>query len=130
MAIHVLHPKEEFVDERGGITRIIDDAKIKLRGVLLITSRAGSVRANHYHKSDFHYVYIVSGRCEYSERPVDDPKAIVETVVLEPGDMVLTKPGIIHAIKFLENTVFYTFTTEKRQQDLYEEDTKRITIIE
>ena len=130
MAIHVLHPKEEFTDERGAITRIVDDDTIRFRSVLRITSKAGTIWSNHYHKNDSHYIYVISGRCEYSERPADDPNAKIETVVLKPGDVVLSKPRIIHAVKFLEDTVLYAFTTEKRQQDQYEEDTKRITLIE
>ena len=129
MAINVLHCKPEFVDDRGGITRIVDQDKFAIRAVLRITSKAGSVRSNHYHKNDYHYLYVESGKCEYSEKPADKPHAKVETVTLKPGDLVLSSPGIIHAVKFLEDTILYAFTTEKRVQDKYEKDTKRITII-
>lgn len=129
MAIRVIHTKEEFVDERGGITPIVDQDKFSFRAVLRITSKAGTIRSNHYHKNDAHYIYVESGKCEYSERPADDPMAKVKTVTMGPGDLVLSKPGIVHAVKFLEDTVLYAFTTEKRQQDHYEDDTHRITIV-
>lgn len=130
MAIDVIHPKEEFVDKRGGITRIVDEDKFTFRAVLRISSKKGSIRSNHYHKSDFHYIYVESGRCEYSEKVASVPNAKVETVTLLPGDVVLSRPGIIHAVKFLEDTVLYAFTTEKREQGRYERDTERIKIIE
>lgn len=130
MAIKVIHPKEEFVDKRGGITRIIDQDKFVFRAVLRISSKAGTVRSNHYHKSDSHYLYVESGRCEYSEKIANDPNAKVETVTLITGDVVLSSPGIIHAVKFLEDSVLYAFTTEKREQDRYENDTERIKIVE
>lgn len=130
MAITVSRPKVKFEDDRGGIICIVDVDDIAFRSVLRITSKAGTIRSNHYHKNDSHYLYIESGKCEYSEKPADDPKASVETVSLIPGDLVLTKPGIIHAVKFLEDTVLYAFTTEKRQHEKYEEDTVRVTIIE
>lgn len=130
MAIKVIHPKTEFTDERGGIARIVDSDKFTFRAVLRITSKAGSIRSNHYHRSDYHYIYVESGKCEYSEKPSDDPNAKVETVILESGDVVLSKPGIIHAVKFLEDSVMYAITTETREHELYEEDTKRIKIIE
>ena len=130
MAINVIHTKEEFSDSRGGISRIVDEDKFRFRGVLRITSKAGSVRSNHYHKHDSHYIYVEMGKCEYSEKSANDPHAKIKTVILEPGDVVLSKPGIIHAVKFLEDTVLYAFTTEKREQDQYERDTIRIKIIE
>ena len=130
MPIQIQHPKEEFVDERGGITFVVDEEEIKFRSVLRITGKRGSIRSNHYHKKDFHYIYVESGKCEYSEKPSDNPHAKVETVILGPGDVVLSKPRIIHAVRFLEDGVLWAFTTEKRQQDTYEEDTKRVTIVE
>ncbi len=130
MVIKVTHTKPDFIDKRGGIARIIDLDNFPIRAILRITSKAGTVRSNHYHKHDSHYIYVESGKCEYSERPADDPKAKVETVTLEPGDLVLTPPGTIHAVRFLEDTVLYAFTTEKREQDTYEKDTVRVPIIE
>lgn len=129
MAINVIHPLEEFKDDRGGIARIVDQDKFVIRAVLRITSKAGSIRSNHYHKSDYHYIFIESGKCEYSEKPAYDKQAKVETVVLNPGDLVLSNPGIIHAVKFLKDTVLYAFTTEKRAQDNYEGDTERVEIV-
>lgn len=130
MKIQISHINPDFVDERGGIARVVDQDKFPIRAILRITSKAGSIRANHYHKHDYHYIYIESGKCEYSEKPVNKPNSKIETITLNPGDLVLTNPGIIHAVKFLEDTVFYAFTTEKREQDQYEGDTVRITIVE
>lgn len=129
MAIDVIRTKPEFIDDRGGITRIVDHDKFAIRAILRITSKAGSIRSNHYHKHDYHYIFIESGKCEYSEKSAYDRKAKVETVTLSPGDLVLSNPGIIHAVKFLQDTVLYAFTTEKRAQDYYEEDTERIEIV-
>ena len=130
MDIRVDHIEPEFVDERGGIARVIDQDDFPIRAVLRITSKAGTIRANHHHKNDYHYIYIESGKAEYSEKPANQPNAKVETVAIGPGDVVLSKPGIIHAVKFLEDTIFYAFTTEKREQDQYEGDTTRVTIVE
>lgn len=130
MAITVTHVKPEHRDTRGGIARIIDHTKFKIRAILRITSKAGTIRSNHYHKKDCHYLYVESGKCEYFEMPAHKKNAKIEKVTLKPSDIVLTKPGIIHAVRFLEDTVLYAFTTEKRKQDNYEEDTVRVTIVE
>lgn len=128
MAIKVIHVKPEFIDERGYITRLVNDDKAKFRAVLYITSKAGTQRANHYHKKDSHYVYCVSGKFRYSEKDMTKPNSPVESIIVKPGDLVLSKPMIAHAMEFLEDTVFLAITTEVRQQDLYEEDLVRIKI--
>ena len=115
----------EFTDVRGAITKILDNGTA-IKSILLITSQAGSVRANHYHKKDSHYSYLLSGKMEYSEKPVAG--GAVETAVLTAGDMIFTPPQTIHAMRFLEDTVFLAMATESRSQADYEADTVRIEL--
>ena len=68
MAINVTHTKPEFEDERVYITRLVNDESLKLKAVLYITSKAGTQRGNHYHKTDYNYVYCLSGKFKYSEK--------------------------------------------------------------
>lgn len=129
MAIKVTKVKPEFVDERGYISRLVDTDKYPLRAVLYITSKKGTVRGNHYHKKDAHFVYCMSGKFRYSEKKMNRKNSKVESVILKPGDLVLSKPGVAHAMEFLEDSIFFAFTTEKREQGKYEEDIKRIKIV-
>lgn len=128
MAIKVTRVKPEFTDERGYITRLVDNDKKQFRAVLYITSKKGSERGNHYHKSDYHYVYCLSGKFRYSEKNMKKKNSKVESVILKPGDLVLSNPMVAHSMKFLEDTVFLAITTEIRIQDRYETDTVRIKI--
>lgn len=128
MAIKVTHTKPEFEDDRGYITRLVNDDNLKLRAVLYITSKAGTQRGNHYHKSDYHYVYCLSGKFRYSEKNMNRPNSRTKSVILKPGDLVLSKPMVAHSMEFLEDTVFLAFTTEPRQQEKYESDTVRIKL--
>ncbi len=129
MPIKVTKIKPEFKDDRGYISRIVDTDEYPLRAVLYITSKKGTVRANHYHKKDAHFVYCLTGKFRYSEKNMKKKNSKIESVILKPGDVVLSKPGIAHAMEFLEDTVFLAFTTEKRTQDLYEDDIKRVKIV-
>lgn len=129
MAIKVKHLKPEFSDERGYITRLVDTDEYPIRAVLYITSKAGAIRGNHYHKNDAHFVYCLSGKFRYFEKNASLPKGKKESVILKPGDLVLSKPGIMHAMEFLEDTVFLAFTTERREQDKYEGDTVRVKLV-
>ncbi len=118
------HSTAEFVDDRGGITSILSGDNPDIKSILFITSKAGSVRSNHYHKKDAHYCYILTGKVEWRERPVAGGE--VKSRILEAGDMVFTPPMTMHTAKFLEDTVFFAFATESRLQDDYEADTVRI----
>lgn len=116
----------EFVDDRGGITRILESMS-PIVSILSITSIKGSTRSNHYHKKDTHYCYLLSGKMEWLEKPVEGGE--MESAVLEPGDMVFTPAMTIHAVRFLEDSLFLTFATESRNQADYESDTVRVTLI-
>lgn len=129
MRIKVSHLKANFVDERGEISLIIDQDNFPIKSVLRITGKAGAIRGNHYHKRGIHYYYVESGKCEYFEKPANDPKARVETVILKPKDLVIVKPNVINATKFLEDSVIYHFDTERREQTHYENNTVRVKII-
>lgn len=128
MPIKVIKTKPEFVDERGYITRLVDTDKYPIRAVMYITGKKGAVRGNHYHKTDAHYVFCLSGKFRYYEKKSTKKNTKVESVILKPGDVVLSKPGVIHAMKFLEDTVFLAVTTEPREQKKYEADIERIKI--
>ena len=116
----------EFIDDRGAIMRILD-TQAPIKSILSISSKKGSVRSNHYHKKDTHYCYMVSGKMEWFEKPVEGGE--IESAVLEAGDMIFTPTMTIHAVRFLEDSVFLTFATESRNQADYEADTVRITLI-
>lgn len=128
MAIKVTKTKPEFIDDRGYITRLVDTDEYPLRAILYITSKKGTERGNHFHKKDAHFVYCLSGKFRYSEKDLTKKGSKKQSVILKPGDVVLSKPGIAHSMEFLEDTVFLAFTTEKREQEKYEGDTHRVKI--
>ncbi len=126
MAIKVTHTKPEFKDDRGHITRLMDQDKFPIRAILYITSKKGTTRGNHYHKKDAHFVYCLSGKFKYSEKNMRNRNSKKSSVILKPGDIVLSRPEIAHSMDFLEDTIFLAFTTEKREQKKYEKDTVRL----
>lgn len=131
MPIEVLKPELISEDERGKIWGIVRLNEAKIRSVLMITMKPETPpRGNHLHKSDTHWVYVQEGQMKYSEA---DPKKLdeVESVIMNPGDIVVSKPGRVHAMEVVGNkeVVFWAITTEPRDQEDYEEDTKRIKIV-
>jgi quercetin dioxygenase-like cupin family protein len=114
-----------FADSRGDIQPLVDET---MESAVLISSRKGTVRANHYHKTDWHYCYVLEGRIEYHHRPHGSTEP-PETVVVEKGELFFTSPMVDHAMVFLEDTVFLTLGRNSRAQEVYEADVERIELV-
>lgn len=120
--------KPEFTDVRGNIFKLLDDGKTNIKSVLLITSKARSVRSNHYHKKDAHWLYVISGKMEYYEKPVAG-KGKLKKVVIDAGGLVYTPPMAMHATKFLKDSVILALSISSRSQKAYEKDTVRVKLL-
>jgi oxalate decarboxylase/phosphoglucose isomerase-like protein (cupin superfamily) len=131
MAIKIHKLEKISHDERGDILGLVRLNDAKIRSVLKITMEPGSPpRGNHWHKADTHWVYCDKGKMRYSEANPKTPKK-VESVILKPGQLVVSKPGRIHAMEVVgkEMVIFYAISTEARDQEHYEEDTIRVKIV-
>lgn len=126
MLVKKKHIEPLSADERGSITKVLEG---KITSVLAIPSKNGSVRANHYHKNDSHYVYMLSGKMRYSAKDLSKEKSRKRSVVLGQGDLIYTPPMVAHAMEFLEDSVFLAMTTKSRKKKAYEADTVRIKLI-
>lgn len=125
MSTVIVPTPSPFVDERGFI-QILADAPFA--SVLLITSKANTIRANHYHKTDYHYCWLQSGSMLYYQRPVgstDAPRALE----IKAGQVFYTPPMYEHAMRFLADSVFLCFARNSRQTEAYEADTVRVGLI-
>jgi hypothetical protein len=63
---------EPYVDDRGLIQSLVSLEEPKIQYAVMIESKKGLVRANHYHKEDWHYCYLITGSIDYYYRDVDD----------------------------------------------------------
>ncbi len=111
-----------FVDDRGAIQPLVDTT---MESCVLISSKKGTQRANHYHRSDWHYCYVLEGEIEYYERPHGSGEAPVKTVIGK-GQMFFTGPMLDHTMVFTKDTVFLTWGRNSRTQEVYEADIVRI----
>ena len=111
-----------FVDARGGIQPLVD---LPMKSCVLITSAKGSVRANHYHTTDWHFCYVLDGEIDYYHRPTGSDQE-PEKVRIRKGELFFTPPMVDHAMLFLEDTTFLTLGRNSRSQEVYEADVVRI----
>lgn len=114
------------VDARGEIQPLVD---MPMESCVLIHTKKGAVRANHYHRSDWHFCYVLEGEIEYFERPTgsnEEPKKYV----IKKGELFFTGPMVDHAMVFPCDGSFLTWGRNSRSQDVYEADVVRIPPIE
>ncbi len=111
-----------FVDERGRIMPLVD---LPMESCVLIESKKGSVRANHYHRSDWHFCYVLSGSILYLHRP-HGSEVEPEKVMIGQGQLFFTPPMVDHAMVFPEDTTFLVLGRNSRTQEVYEADVVRI----
>ncbi|MBC7864447.1 MAG: WxcM-like domain-containing protein [Bacteroidia bacterium] len=122
----VTHIGPAFTDDRGEITNIFEGT---IEHIAIITSKKGTVRANHYHKHIHQYIYLVSGLAETHCCEVNKPEN-KSMLLVKPGDLINTPPMIAHAQVFLEDSVFIALSTQKRHNGKYEEDTTAFKVVE
>jgi quercetin dioxygenase-like cupin family protein len=115
--------KPSFTDGRGEIIDILKKSVVEY--ATIITSRKGAVRANHYHKETFQYVYLMSGRMRVVAQMPGEP---VSEVVLETGDLIVNVPLERHAFEALDDCTMLVLTRGPRGGDDYESDTFRLEV--
>ena len=117
-----------FKDDRGEMNHLVGD-NVNITSVLYITSKKGSVRANHYHKKDVHFVFLIKGKIEYSYKDLKNENNKKKTMIVEAGYIIKTPSMTIHAMKFLKDSAFLAFSIRPRNRVAYEKDTVRTKFI-
>ena len=76
--------EEAHLDDRGYIQSLVN---FPMKNLSLISSKKGAVRSNHYHLTDWHYMYVLSGSFNYYYRPsnTDDDLQCLRVVA---GEMI------------------------------------------
>lgn len=121
----VVELEEPFIDERGVIQGLLE---CTTRSLAIMTSKKGSIRANHWHATDWHYCYLISGELIYSERPVGSDEKPVRTTI-KAGQLFYSPPNVEHAMYFTEDSQFLTISRNPRDHETYEDDVKRVALV-
>jgi hypothetical protein len=114
-----------FVDARGGIQNVL---LRPCRSVAFITSTHGSVRANHYHRTDWHYAFVVRGRVLYFEREIGATE-IPKPRIFITGECFFTPPMREHAMLFDTDTEIVTMAKNARDHESHESDVVRVEFV-
>ena len=110
-------------DSRGSILSIVDE---KVTNVSIITCLPKTIRSNHSHKKDWHYMYVLEGVMEYLF--VSKNKTFF--MKIGKGENVFTPPKELHATYFPVKTVLLVSSKNPRDKKTYEQDTVREKLID
>ncbi len=117
-------------DKRGRIVNVLEEKRFaSIANILVIDSKKGTVRANHYHKRDSHYMYVISGKIRYTARNMRSNRSKKQSVIVNSGEIIYTPPMVAHAVEFLEDSVFLALTARSRKQKAYENDVVRLRLV-
>ena len=114
------------IDQRGSIQPLVD---LPMKNASLITSAKGTLRSNHYHKTDWHFMYVISGSFDYYYRPTGGHQEPQKLRIRE-CEMVFTPPMEDHATVFLEDCQMIVVSRNPRDQESYEADVERVELID
>lgn len=113
-------------DERGAIQSLVN---FPMKNISLISSKKGVVRSNHYHLTDWHYMYVLSGSFDYYYRPTGSDDGLL-CVRVKAGELIFTPPMEDHATVFLEVCDLLAMSRNPRDQDEYEKDVRRVILVD
>jgi uncharacterized RmlC-like cupin family protein len=111
-----------FENDAGSIANL---ARGSFGSASFIRSVAGSVRSNHYHQTDSHFIYIVSGFMYYYWRNAA-ASTPCDRIRVAKGQLIFTPPLVAHATYFPVESQVVTLNKYARDHRHHEADVVRI----
>ena len=88
----------------------------KCSNVSIISCLKNSIRSNHYHLDDWHYIYVLKGRINYFFTNLKRTKVYYK--IINTNDIIFTPPMEIHATHFPVNTELLVVSKNKRNKTM------------
>jgi dTDP-4-dehydrorhamnose 3,5-epimerase-like enzyme len=98
--------ERRIVDSRGEVAQVVNGGAF--RHLMLLETRRGAVRGNHYHKKKDEWFYVVKGSARLVLRDAESGEKSEEE--LRAGDKINVKPGVAHALVALEDSLIIEFS--------------------
>lgn len=114
---YIIRGGKEYIDDRGKISNFELTEPINLIGY--IESKAGTVRANHYHPIQEQKCLLITGKYISVIKDLSDPKSELETRIIKAGDIAVIRPNVAHTMVFLEDSIFLNLVRGEREHENY-----------
>ncbi len=119
---------KEFIDYRGKISNYELTEPINWIGY--IESKAGVIRANHYHPVQEQKVLLITGEYISVHKDLSEPNAPLITQLAQPGDMIITKPNVAHTMVFTKDSILLNLVRGEREHENFGEHTITSVIVD
>lgn len=116
--------KSDLKDLRGSILSL---ANTNCKNISLIISNKNTIRANHYHKTDWHFIYVLEGQFNYYYKEINSTKRY--KLSIKKGDLLFTPAKLIHATHHTKKTSMIVISKNLRDKKNYEKDLVRVNFI-
>jgi len=113
----IFQGQNEFIDSRGKISNYELPEPVNLIGY--IESKAGSVRANHYHPIQEQKCLLIKGQFISIYKDLLDNKSSKITHIVNEGDLIVTKPNVAHTMVFTKDSIFLNLVRGEREHKNY-----------
>jgi nucleoside-diphosphate-sugar epimerase/quercetin dioxygenase-like cupin family protein len=114
---YVLDGENEYIDSRGKISNHELTEPVNLIG--LISSKQGTIRANHYHPQQEQKCLFTKGQIIEVFQNILSPNSLKITQVVNEGQMSIIKPNVAHAMVFSKDTTFLNLVRGERNHENY-----------
>ena len=114
---YVKKGENEFIDDRGTISNYELPESINLIG--LISSKKGTIRANHFHPIQEQKCLLTKGQVISVYKDLLNSNSPKITHVVNEGDLIITKPNTAHAMIFSKDSVFLNLVKGEREHKNY-----------
>jgi dTDP-4-dehydrorhamnose 3,5-epimerase-like enzyme len=98
MLIKIIQPDFTHTDERGTLTQLV---RAGYRQINVVSSKAGSVRGDHYHKNNTEAFFVISG--SFTLQAKKDSECY--EYIFKKGDMFEIPPYVSHHFNYIEDTI-------------------------
>jgi UDP-glucose 4-epimerase len=114
---YILRGEKEYIDDRGKISNYSLPEPINLIGY--IESKAGSLRANHYHPVQEQKCLLVKGKYISVIKDLGEADADIQEKIIRQGDISIIQPNVAHTMIFLEDSIFLNLINGDRDHENY-----------
>jgi nucleoside-diphosphate-sugar epimerase/SAM-dependent methyltransferase/dTDP-4-dehydrorhamnose 3,5-epimerase-like enzyme len=104
--------KDDFIDNRGLITNYYMNEPIDMIGY--VESKKESVRGNHYHPVQTQKCILLSGKYISITKDLLKKDSVVETRIINSGEISTIPPNVAHTMVFLEDSTFVNLVSGNR----------------
>ena len=109
--------KDEYLDERGIISNYYFDDKVNMIGY--VESKKHSIRGNHYHPVQTQKCLLIKGKYISVTKNLKDENGVVETRLIQEGELSTIPPNVSHTMIFLEDSILLNLVNGERDHKNY-----------